>query len=61
MSYEELALLRSLVLRPSRSIPPSIQHLVDSLAKGGYVADDKISGWSATAEGCTLVERSRGR
>jgi hypothetical protein len=61
MTYEKLALLRSLAARPSRNIAPSVQHLVDALSKEGYLTEDKASGWSATAEGCTEIERNRVR
>ncbi len=61
MTYEMLALLRSLAARPSRNIAPSVRHLVDALSKEGYLAEDEACGWTATAEGCVLLERSRPR
>jgi hypothetical protein len=59
MTYEKLALLRSLATRPSRSIVPSMRPLLQQLASEGYVAEDKESGWMATAMGCSLIEVSR--
>ena len=59
MTYEKLAILRTLAARPSRSIAPDLQHLVDALSKDGYVVEDKASGWIATAEGCKAIERQR--
>jgi Mn-dependent DtxR family transcriptional regulator len=59
MTYEQLALLRSLAVRPSRDIAPSIQSMVSNLQQGGYVKYDSASGWVATAEGCRLIESRR--
>lgn len=59
MTYEKLALLRSLATRPSRSIVPSMQPLLQQLASEGYVTEDKESGWMATARGCSLIELRR--
>lgn len=61
MTYEKLALLRSLAARPCRSIAPSLQRLVDELRSEGYLTEDKASGWTATARGCTEIERTRPR
>ena len=61
MTHEKLALLRALVARPSREIAPSIQPLVDELCKRGYVVEDALSGWTATAAGCHVVESMRTR
>ena len=59
MTYEKLAVLRSLATRPSRNIVPNVQALVQQLASEGYVTEDKESGWMATARGCRLIERNR--
>ena len=58
MSEEHLALLKSVVIRPSRTIPPSIESLANALFDAGYVTRSP-DGWTATAEGCNLVERKR--
>ena len=55
MSEEHLALLKSLVIRPSRTIPPSIEPLANALFDAGYVTRSP-DGWIATAEGCNLIE-----
>jgi len=60
MTYEMLSLLRSLAIRPSRSIAAIVQPMVNELLKAGYVANDEGSGWTATAEGCQLIESIRG-
>ena len=59
MTYEKLALLRSLAAQPSRNIAPTVQPLVDELLEAGYVANDNASGWTATAAGCRIVESTR--
>jgi hypothetical protein len=61
MTYEKLALLRSLAVRPSRDIAPSVQSMVRELEEAGYVKYDQVSGWSATGEGCQLIESQRSR
>ena len=60
MTYEKIALLRSLAVRPSREIAPAVQAMLDELFAAGYVVHDKASGWSATAAGCRAVEGARG-
>lgn len=59
MTYEKIALLRSLATRPCRDIAPTVQRMLDELLAAGYVAHDNASGWSATAAGCRAVESSR--
>ena len=54
MTYEKIALLRSLATRPCRDIAPTVQRMLDELLAAGYVAHDNASGWSATAAGCRL-------
>ena len=61
MTYEKLTLLRSLAVRPSRDIAPSVESMVRELQDAGYVKSDAASGWSATAEGCQFIESHRSR
>jgi hypothetical protein len=56
MTYEILSLLRSLATRPSRNIAATVQPMVDELLKAGYIVNEEGSGWSATAEGCRVIE-----
>jgi hypothetical protein len=58
MSPENLAVLKSLAIRPSHSIAPSLLPVVAQLQQAGFVAPSP-SGWSATAKGCELVEQQR--
>lgn len=58
MTEQNLALLKSLAIRPTRHIAPNIEHLVTALSDAGYVAYGP-DGWTATAEGCDLIERTR--
>jgi hypothetical protein len=59
MTYEILSLLRSLATRPSRNIAATVQPMVDELVKAGYIVNEEGSGWSATAEGCRVIESTR--
>jgi hypothetical protein len=61
MTYEKLAVLRALAARPSHSIAPDVQPLVDELADAGYVMQDQAAGWFATADGCRAIEGERDR
>jgi hypothetical protein len=58
MSEEKIALLKSLALRPSYQIAPSLRPMLDALVEAGYVTNGS-SGWTATAEGCNMIERNR--
>ena len=58
MSPQNLAVLKSLAIRPSQSIVPSIQPIVIGLQQAGYVTNGP-SGWIATAKGCEVLERQR--
>jgi hypothetical protein len=58
MTYEMLALLRSLATRPSRNIAATVQPMADELLKAGYIANEG-SGWAATAKGCNVIESAR--
>jgi ribosomal protein S19E (S16A) len=59
MTHEKLALLRALAARPSLTVAPCLQLLLDELAKAGYVAKDQSAGWMTTAQGCELIESAR--
>ena len=58
MSDENIALLISLVQRPSLQVAPNVQPMVDALVQAGCVSYTS-SGWMATARGCALVEEKR--
>ena len=55
MSPEDLAVLKSLAIRPSLSIAPGLQRAVARLQGAGYISHGP-SGWMATAKGCEWVE-----
>jgi hypothetical protein len=59
MLHDKLALLRTLALRPSRDVVPSLRPLVEQLAAEGYVVRDSDAGWMTTVRGCNLIESSR--
>ena len=61
MSHEMLGLLRALAVRPSRTVAPGLYPLLEALSREGLLVEDEASGWSATAEGCAAIERSRTR
>jgi len=50
MSDENIALLISLVQRPSLQVAPNVQPMVDALVDAGCVSYTS-SGWMATARG----------
>jgi hypothetical protein len=58
MNDIELALLRSLALRPIQSVSPSLQPVVVMLHDAGYVMHG-TSGWMATEKGCLTLEEMR--
>jgi hypothetical protein len=58
MSPEKLAVLRSLAMRPSPSLPASMLPIVVGLQQGGYAMEGP-SGWIATAKGCEALEQQR--
>ncbi len=58
MSDVEMALLKSVALRPSRHVVRSLQPVVEALVEAGYISDSP-SGWMATARGCALIEQER--
>ena len=58
MREQNLALLRTLAIRPVRTIAPSLEPIVNALQSAGYISDSP-DGWIATAEGCELIEQER--
>jgi hypothetical protein len=58
MTDNELAVLKSLVLRPSQPASSMMEAIIVLLHEQGYVAPGQ-SGWSATAKGCLAVEQVR--
>ena len=54
MSPENLAVLRTLALGPSRSIAPNLIAVVAQLELAGYVSHTS-SGWMSTAKGCEAI------
>jgi len=60
MPEHYLALLKSLALRPSRSIAHNLEPIVAALQTAGYVTRGP-EGWIATAAGCAMIQEYRGR
>jgi hypothetical protein len=60
MSAEHIGLLKSLVLRPSHQLAPSVQPLVEAMVEAGCVSYG-VSGWAATARGCAMIAEERAR
>ena len=58
MPEHYLALLKSLAIRPTRTIAPNLNPIVTALHTAGYVTCGS-EGWIATAAGCTKIEESR--
>jgi len=58
MTDNELAVLKSLVVRPSQPASSMIEAIFVLLHEQGYVAPDQ-SGWRATEKGCLAVEQER--
>jgi hypothetical protein len=58
MSPGNVAILKTLAIRPSPSIAWSVRPMVETLEQGGYVANGP-DGWSTTAKGCELLEQQR--
>ena len=58
MTDNELAVLRSLVLRPSQPASSMMDAIIALLHEQGYVAPGQ-SGWLATEKGCLAVEQVR--
>jgi hypothetical protein len=58
MSEEQIAVLRSLAMRPSSNTAPNIEPILSALLDAGYVTRGP-DGWTATAEGCNVIERKR--
>jgi hypothetical protein len=60
MSPESLAVLKSLAIRPSQSIAPSLQSIVAGLQQAGFV-DRGPSGWITSAKGCEILQQPTAR
>jgi hypothetical protein len=58
MPAEHVAVLKSLVLRPSALLAPNLEGIVRALETAGYVSKSP-AGWIATAKGCEELERAR--
>jgi len=58
MTDIELALLKSLALRPSLAVSPTVHPIVIALRDAGYVVHG-ASGWMATELGCVTLELKR--
>ena len=58
MPEHHLGLLKSLALRPTRSIAVNLTSIVSVLQVAGYVTLGP-EGWTATAVGCATIEQSR--
>ena len=57
MPEHHLALLKSLAIRPSRTIAPNLEPIVTALHNAGYVTCGP-EGWIATAAGCSKIQES---
>jgi hypothetical protein len=60
MPEHYLALLKSLALRPSRTIAQNLEPIVVALHDAGYVTRGP-EGWIATAAGCAMIQENRAR
>jgi hypothetical protein len=58
MAESSFALLKSLTIRPVRTVARDMEPLVFALQCAGYVSYGP-DGWIATAEGCEVIERER--
>jgi hypothetical protein len=58
MPEQYLALLKSLALRPSRTIAHNLEPIVVALRNAGYVTRGP-EGWIATAAGCAMIQQDR--
>jgi hypothetical protein len=58
MPEQDLELLKSLALRPTRTIAENLQPIVSALHSAGYVTCGP-DGWIATAAGCSMLEENR--
>jgi hypothetical protein len=58
MTDNELAVLKSLVLRPCQPASSMMKAIFVLLHERGYVAPGQ-SGWLATEKGCIAVEQAR--
>jgi hypothetical protein len=60
MTDIELAVLRSLVIRPSQTTPRAIQSIIVALEESGHITQGP-SGWIATEKGCIALEQTRSK
>jgi hypothetical protein len=58
MPEHQLGLLKSLTMRPTRSVAANLTPVLSALHAAGYVTPGP-EGWMATAAGCALIEQSR--
>jgi hypothetical protein len=58
MPEHHLALLKSLALRPTRTIAHNLGPILSALSRAGYVTCGP-DGWMATASGCAIIEEHR--
>jgi hypothetical protein len=58
VTEQNLAVLRTLAIRPVQNIAQSIVPIVVALRDAGYVIRGP-EGWIATSEGCKLIEQRR--
>ena len=60
MSKANIALLKTLALRPSAHVAANVQHLVDVMAEAGCIYFGP-TGWMATEHGCAVLEHERAK
>jgi hypothetical protein len=58
MDHDDLAVLRSLAIRPSQELPPNIRPRATALLEAGYVTRGP-DGWITTPLGCQLLAKGR--
>jgi hypothetical protein len=58
MGRDDLAVLRSLAIRPSQELPPTIRPRATVLLEAGYVTRGQ-DGWITTPLGCQLLAKVR--
>ena len=58
MNPIDLALLRSLVLRPHECSTPALRSQLESMRAAGLI-ERCSAGWVATVQGCLMVEQQR--
>ena len=58
MTDIELALLKSLAMRPCPAVALYVRPILNNLCEAGYV-EQGASGWMATELGCIMLESQR--